>query len=73
MTIGIAFPLKGVHNIVDKALELIVKIKEILSHKKRRLEENLTAGFDEVSHCKARNNALKIEKMIIFGGISQSG
>ena len=73
MTIGIESPLKEVHIIVDKALELILKSKDILSLKKRTLLENWTAGFDEVSDCKDRINALKLEKSTILGGTSQSG
>ena len=72
-TIGTQPPLLQVHSIVEKALELIVKSRDILSGKKRRIEDSWTAGFEEVTDCKGRITALKLEKRTILGGTSQSG
>ena len=50
-----------------------MKSRDILSGKKRRIEDSWTAGFEEVTDCKGRIAALKLEKRTILGGISQSG
>ena len=65
--------MHAVLRVVDRALELIVKSKNILSNKKRRIEENWAASFDELNECKANITALNLEKRAILGGTSQRG
>ena len=51
-TIGTQPPLLQVHNIVEKVLELILNSRNILSCKKRRIEEGWIPSYKEVSECK---------------------
>ena len=72
-TIGIECAMPAVLRVVDRVLELIVKSKNILSNKKRRIEENWAASCDELIECKANITALNLEKRAILGGTSQRG
>ena len=61
-TIGIQPPLLQVHNIIEKALELIVKHRDILSYMKRRIDGRKIPTYEEVSDCKGKIAAVKLEK-----------
>ena len=67
--IGIRFELKKVHSVVDRVLELILKSKNILIHKKMRLEENWTAAFHQLNVCESRLETLNSEKELFLVGL----
>ena len=58
-TIGNKCPLVKVHNVVDKALELILKSKALASQKKRLAEQICHAAFLELSKSKDKITVLQ--------------
>ena len=61
-TIGNKCPLVKVHNVVDKALDLILKSKALASQKKRLAEQICHAAFLELSKSKDEITLLQSEK-----------